>query len=130
MAAKSTLENLTIARPIEERSPLFEFPHAFRRLLRVNLGHAPVIEKLAATHGVAEVSAPVIGRVDIGHRRGDAAFRHYSVRFAQQRFANDADSRALGECFNRCPQTGASCADDQNVVFVCFVFFRHSSRRS
>src|SRR5437899_9626903 len=74
VTTKSSLENLTVSGPIEERSPLFEFPHALRRLLRVNLGHAPVVEKLAAAHGVAKVRAPVIGRVDIATRRGDAAF--------------------------------------------------------
>jgi hypothetical protein len=60
MATKSTLKNLTVLSPIEERSPLFEFPHALRRFLRMNLGHAPVIQELAATHGVAKMGAPVV----------------------------------------------------------------------
>src|SRR6267143_181581 len=72
MAPKGALQNLAITGAIKKRSPLFEFTHALRRFLSMNLGHAPVVQKLAAAHRVAKMRAPVVRRVDIGHRGGDA----------------------------------------------------------
>src|SRR5438132_12982545 len=84
MASKGALQNLAITRSIKKRSPLFEFTHALRRLQGMNLGHAPVVQKLATAHRVAKMGAPVVSRVDIGHRRGDSAFGHHRVRFAEE----------------------------------------------
>src|SRR5437660_1770089 len=72
MSAKGALQDLTITRAIKKRSPLFEFTHALRRLLGMNLGHAPVVEKLAAAHRVAKMRAPVVSRVNVGHSGGDS----------------------------------------------------------
>ena len=53
-------------------------------LLRQQLRHAPVVEQLAAAHGVAEVHLPVVARVGIGQRRRDAALRR-QVRMGRGR---------------------------------------------
>ena len=84
VTAESTLQNVSVRGSIEERAPLFQLAHAFRRFLRMNLGHAPVVQKLAAAHRVAKMRAPVIGRIDVSHGRRDAALSHHRVRFAEQ----------------------------------------------
>ena len=87
MAAEVALQNAAVFRAVEERAPGFQFAHAVRRFLGVQFGHAPVVEVLAAAHGVGEMDAPVVAVVDIGHGGGDAAFGHDGVGFAEQRFA-------------------------------------------
>ena len=74
---------------VEQRAPGLELPDPLRRLLGVQLGHPPVVEELAAAHGVAEVHLPVVLGVDVAHRRGDAALGHHRVRLAEQRLADD-----------------------------------------
>ena len=68
---------------------------------------------------------PVVGGVYVGHGRGDAAFGHDGVGFAEQRFADHADGRALRESFDGGAQSRAAGADDQNVVLVDFVIGGH-----
>ena len=115
---------LAVLGAIEQRAPLLEFAHAFGGFLGMELGHAPVVEQLAAAHGVAEVNLPVVGRVHVRHGRSDAAFGHDGVRFAEQRFADHANPRTLRQGFNGGAQPGAAGADDEHVVFVGFVFCR------
>ena len=93
VAAEVALEDAAVLRAVEERAPLLELVHAVGRLLRVDLRHAPVVEDLAAAHGVAEVDLPVVLRVDVAERRGDAALGHHRVRLAEERLA---DERRLG----------------------------------
>ena len=71
-------------RAIEERAPRLELAHAVRRFLGVQLGHPPVVDVLAAAHRVGEVHLPAVAIVDVGERRGDAAFGHDGVRLAEQ----------------------------------------------
>src|SRR3989442_11035197 len=130
VAAKCALQNISVGSPIEKRAPLFKFPYPLGRFLRMYLGHAPVVQELAAAHRVAKVRAPIVGSVDIGHCRRDAAFSHHGVRFAEQRFAHNAYTRALGQRLDRSAQTGATRADNQNVVLVGFVFFGHRNLKS
>ncbi len=130
VAAEGTLQDLSVLGAIEERSPLFKFTHAFGSFLRVNLRHTPVVEQLAAAHGVAKMSAPVVGGIDVSHRRSDSSLRHDGVRLAEERFANHRHLRALRQGSEGCPQTGAAGADDQYIVVVSFVFCRHKSLRS
>ena len=130
VAAKGPLQNLAVLGAVEERAPLLQFAHALGGLLGVELGHAPVVQEFSAAHGVAEVRAPVVGRIHVGHGRGDAAFGHHRVRFAEQRLAHDADAHSLGQGFNCGAQARAACADDEHVVFVGFVFGGHRSRMS
>ena len=130
VAAEGALQDVAALGAIEERAPLFELAHAVGRFLGVELGHAPVVEEFAAAHGVAEVRAPVVGFVHVAHRRGNAAFGHHRVRFAEQRLADHAHARALRESLDRRAQPGAARTDNQDVVLVGFVFGVHSSRMS
>ncbi len=115
MAAEIALQNFAVLGAIEHRAPGFQFADARRSFLGVQLGHAPVVEILAAAHGVGEMDAPVIAIVDVAHGRGHAAFGHHGVGFAQQRFGDHADFHAGGGGFDRRAQARAACADHQNV---------------
>jgi hypothetical protein len=130
VSAKRSLQDVARACAVKQSSPLFQLTYTIRRFLRVDLGHAPVIEKFAATHRVAEVCAPIVGRVDVRHRRCDAAFGHDGVRFPEQRFANDADARALAKRFNRRSQARSARADDQHIVLVSFKLLGYHSQQS
>ena len=88
----------------------------------MKLRHAPVVQEFSAAHGVAEMRLPTVVGIHIAHGGGDAAFGHDGVRFAEQRFADDANARALRERFDGGAQSGAAGADDQYVVFVGLVF--------
>src|SRR5579872_2779978 len=125
MAAKSALQDLPVGSTVEERAPLLEFPNTVRSLLGVELGHAPVIEELASAHGIAEMRSPVVRMVHISHGGGDTALRHDGVRLAQQRFAHNANRCALGKSFDCRAQACATRANNQDIVFVCFVFCGH-----
>ena len=87
MAAEIALQNFPVLGAIEHRAPGFQFAHARRRFLGVQLGHARIVQILAAAHGVGEMDAPVVAIVDVAHGRRHAAFGHHRVRLAQQRFA-------------------------------------------
>ena len=95
VAAEVALQNAAVLGAIEQRAPGFQFAHAVGRFLGVQFGHAPVIQILAAAHGVGEVDAPVIAVVHIGQRGRHAAFGHHGVGFAEQRLADHADLDAL-----------------------------------
>ena len=122
VAAEVALEDAALLRAVEERAPAFELVDAVRRFLGVELGHAPVVEHLAAAHRVAEVDLPVVLGVDVAQRRGDAALGHDGVRLAEQRLADQRRLRALGRSLDGRAQPGAARADDDHVVLVTFVF--------
>jgi hypothetical protein len=94
MAAEIALRNLAFLGAIEDRAPGFEFVHARGRFLGVQLGHAPVVDVLAAAHGVGEMDLPAVAVVDVAHRRRHAALGHDGVRLAEQRFADEPDAHA------------------------------------
>src|SRR6266496_3315774 len=119
--AEVALEDAAVGGAVEQRAPLLELQHPVGCLLRVELGHAPVVEHLAAAHGVAEVDAPVVLRVDVAERRGDAALRHHGVGLAEQGLADDRGLRAAGRGLDRGPQAGAAGADDDDVELVDLV---------
>ena len=58
-------------------------------------------------------------------RRRHAAFGHDRVRLAEQRFADQPDFHARRRGFDGRAQTRAARADDQHVVFKCFVIGGH-----
>ena len=91
VAAEVALQDAAVVRAVEERAPGLQLAHAVGRLLGVQLGHAPVVEVLAAAHRVGEVDLPAVALVDVGQRRGDAALGHHGVRLAEQRLADQAD---------------------------------------
>ena len=124
MAAKVALQDEPFFGSVEERSPLFQFEHAIRGFLGVNLCHAPIVQHLSPTHGIAEVDLPVILGIDIAQGRGDAALGHDRVRLSQERLAHDGHARALLVRLDRRTQTGAARADHDDVVLVRLVL-RH-----
>ena len=91
VTAEVALEDAAVLRAIEERAPLLELVDAVGRFHRVELRHAPLIQVAAALHRVAEVDLPVVLRLDVAERGGDAAFGHDGVRLAEQRLADEAD---------------------------------------
>ena len=50
----------------------------------MQLGHAPVVEVLSASHRVGEMNSPVVAIIDIGECGRHAPFRHYGMRFAEE----------------------------------------------
>jgi hypothetical protein len=84
VSSEVSLQYFTVCSAIEKRSPCLKLAYALRRFPGVELGHAPVVEILTATHRIGEVDPPVIAIVDIGQRRGNASFGHHRVRFAKQ----------------------------------------------
>ena len=126
--AEVALEDAAVLGAIEQRAPRFELAHPVRRFLRVQLGHAPVVDVLSAAHGVGEVDLPAVAVVDVGQRRGDAAFRHHGVRLAEERLADESDRCAgAGRC-DRGAEAGAAGADDQDVVLEGLVVSHRSGR--
>ena len=124
MPAEIALQNLPVLGAIEHRAPGFEFAHARRRFFRVQFRHAPVVQILAAAHGIGEVNPPAVAIVHVAHRRGHPAFGHHRVGFAQQRFRNHADFHARRRRFNRGAQPRASRTHNQHVEFVLLIL-RH-----
>jgi len=84
----------------------------------VQLGHAPVVDILAAAHGVGEVHFPAIALVDVGERRRDSALGHHGVRLAEERLAHEAHGDAARRGLDGRAQSGAARADHQHVVLV------------
>ena len=111
MAAEIALQDTAIGCAIEKRAPGFEFAHAVGRFLGVEFGHAPVVEVLAAAHGVGKVDAPVVAIVHVGERGRDAAFGHDGVGFAEQRFGDDGGLGAFGGRFHRGSQSRPARSD-------------------
>ncbi len=121
VAAKVALQDPPFLGPVKERAPRLELADAVGRFLGVEFGHAPVVDVLAAAHGVGKVDPPAVALVDVCECRGDAAFGHDGVRLAEQRFADHADGHAAGCGFDGRAESGAAGADDENVVFVGLV---------
>jgi hypothetical protein len=84
MTAEIPLKDAPIGSAVEQRAPGLELPHAVRRLLGVQLGHAPVVDVLPAAHRVREVDAPAVPIIDVRQRRRDTALGHHRVRLAEQ----------------------------------------------
>ena len=101
VAAEIALQDAAVLGAIEDRAPGFQFAHAVRRFLGVQLGHARIVQILAAAHGVGEMDAPVVAIVDIAHGGRDAAFRHHGVGFAEQGFGDYADLDSGRGSFDR-----------------------------
>src|SRR5437868_8369102 len=116
MATKVPLQNTTILCSIENRAPCFEFAHAIGRLLRVQLGHAPLIDVLATAHGIGEMHFPIIALIDIGQGGRDPPFRHDRVCFAEKRFPNKTDRNSRCRRYDARAQTSPASADYQHIM--------------
>ena len=131
VTAEVPLQDAAFPGAVEDRAPCLEFPHAVGRLLRVDLGHAPIVQILPAAHRVGEVHTPVVAVVDIAHGRRHATLGHDGVRLAKQRLAQNGDGRAFGRSLDRRSQPRAARADDQYIAFPCLPrHVRKSSSRS
>jgi hypothetical protein len=91
VSAEIALEDAAIGRAIEDGAPGFQLAYTVGRLFRVQLGHAPVVDVLAAAHRVGEMDLPVVAVVHVGQRCRDAALRHDRVRLSKQALADHAD---------------------------------------
>ncbi len=125
VAAEITLENFPVLRAVKNRAPGFEFMDARRGFLGVQFGHAPVVDVLAAAHRVGEMDLPVVAVVHVAQRRRHAALSHDRVRLAKERFADQPDFHARRRGLDGRAQTRAARADDEHVVFKCFVIVGH-----
>ena len=121
VAAEVTLEDPAVGRAVEECAPCLELVDAVGRLLGVQLGHAPVVEHLAAAHRVAEVNLPVVLGVDVAHGRRDATLGHDRMRFAEQGLADERGAQTAGLGLDGRPEAGTAGPDDDHVVIVGFV---------
>ena len=121
---------LPSGRAVEQGAVGLQLPDPLGRLLGVQLGHPPVVEELAAAHGVAEVDLPVVVAVDVAHARRDAALGHDRVRLAEQGLADDGRALAGLAGLDGRAQPGAAGADDEDVVLVALDLGRSSRRRS
>ena len=115
VATERALEDAPVAGAVEDRAPQLQLAHPVGRLHRVQLGHARVVQELAADHRVPEVGLPLVLRVDVPERRRDAALGHHGVGLAQERLAHEADRRPGCLGLDRCPEPGAAGADDEDV---------------
>src|ERR1043166_4323009 len=91
MASEISLVDASVFCAVKDRSPALEFTDAIGSLFRVDLRHPPVIDILAAPHGIGEVDLPVIAIVVVTHRRRHAALGHNRMSLAKQRFADQPD---------------------------------------
>jgi hypothetical protein len=118
VSAEVALEDAAVAGAVEDGSPGFQFADAGRRLLGMQLGHAPVVDVLPAAHGVGEVDLPVVAVVHVGQRRRDAPLGHHRVRLAQERLADQSYRSAPRRGLDGRPEPRPARADDQHVVLV------------
>jgi hypothetical protein len=58
MSPKRTLVDAALPGAVENRTPVLELQHTIWGFFGVKLGHAPVVDELAALHGVCEVNLP------------------------------------------------------------------------
>src|SRR5204862_79336 len=89
--AEVPLKYAAIGGAIEHSSPRFQLTHSRGCFPGVKLGHSPVVDVLPSAHRVREVDLPVVAFVYVGKRRRDSSLCHYSVSFAEKRFADKPD---------------------------------------
>jgi hypothetical protein len=133
VTAEVALEDPPVGRAVEERAPLLELLHAVGRLHRVELRHPPLVEVAAPLHRVAEVDLPVVLRLDVAERRGDAPFGHHGVGLAEERLADEAHAephRRLASIAARSPAPPAPMTSTSCSCVSYFVsLIRRASRR-
>jgi hypothetical protein len=123
VAAEGALADPAVLRAVEDGAPHLQLADAVGRLLRVVERHAVVRHVLGAAHRVAEVDLPVVARVHVAERGGDAALGHDRVGLAEEGLADEAGLLPLRRGFDRGAQARAAGADDDHVVLVDDVGF-------
>jgi hypothetical protein len=121
VAPEVALEDQPVLGPIEQGSPVLELADPVGGLLGMELGHAPVVEHLAAAHGVPEVDLPAVIGVHVAQCRGHASLGHHCVGLAQQGLAHQCRPQSPCLGLDRRPQAGAAGPDDDDVEVVGLV---------
>jgi hypothetical protein len=116
--AKVPLEDAAVLGAVEDGAPVLELTDAIRSFLRVELGHAPVIELLPAEHRVAEVDLPGVLGIHVRERCRHAPLGHHRVCLAEERLADHAGARAGGGRLDRGAEPRAAGADHQHIEVV------------
>ena len=114
--AEIPLADQPVPGAVEDRPPFLQLAHAVGRFPGVQLGHAPLVEKLAATHGVTEVDLPAVAAIDVAQCRRHSPFGHHRVSLSQKRFAHETGAHAAGGALDGRTQPGPARADHQHVV--------------
>src|SRR5438270_108333 len=99
-------------------SPVYS--HEFEVIFQA-LPTPPVVEELAAAHGVAEVDLPVVLLPHVAQRRRDPALGHHGVRLPEERLAHQGGLHAHRARLDRRAQTRTARADHDHVVVVGLV---------
>ena len=131
VGAEGPLVDHARARPVEHRAPALELEDPCRRLPGVDLRHPPVVDQLAALHGVGEVGLPAVEMVHVGERGGDAALGHHGVGLPEQRLADHGDRAAGLGGGDGPPHARPSGADHQDVrghLVVALGAVRHQAQ--
>ena len=110
------LENPAIGGPVEERSPRLQLPNPIRGLPRVELGHAPVVQVLAAAHRVGEMHLPAVALIHVPQGGGHTALGHDRVRLAEQRLADQTHRHSRRGSGDGGPEPRPAGTDDEDVV--------------
>ena len=121
VAPEVPLEDQPVLGPVEEGPPVLELADPVRSFLGMELGHAPVVEHLAAPHGVAEVDLPAVLGVDVPEGGGHPTLGHDGVGLAQQRLAHQRGPQPLCLCLDGRPQSRPSGTDHDHVEVVGLV---------
>ena len=116
VSAEVALVDQTVLRAVEDGAPVLQLVDPFRGVPRMELGHAPVVQELAATHRVAEVDLPAVARVDVAERCRGPAFGHDGVRLAEERLGDDAGVEAAVTALDGGAQAGAAGTHDEDVM--------------
>ena len=66
VSTKVTLQNTPVLGTIEDCSPSLKFSCSSRRFLRVEFGHAPIVQVLSTPHSVGEMNFPIVSVINIG----------------------------------------------------------------
>ena len=85
------LENLAILGAVKHGAPGFQFVNPGRGFFGMQFGHAPIIDVLAAAHGIGKMDFPAIPVIHIAHGRGHAALRHDRMCLSEKGFANESN---------------------------------------
>ena len=118
--AEVALADLAVLGAVEQRTVGLELPDPVGGFLGVQFRHPPVVQELAATHGVTEVHLPGVLGVDVAHRRRAAALGHHGVGLAEQRLGHHRDAQATFACLDHRAQTCTAGTDHDDVVLVPF----------
>jgi hypothetical protein len=119
MTTEVALVDQAVFGSIEDRPPFFQLTHSIRGLLSMVLSHAPLIEELAAPHGVPKMNFPIVTGINVAQGGGHTPLGHHSVSFAQQRFGKQPGVQALRGRLNGRADTGSAGSHHENVMLDC-----------